>query len=358
MTPRPGKAWSLWATAAEGLADIAAAELRRLGAQVTVRDRDLTVSLAPEHVLGLALRTRVAEVLLVRLGTVTVRDDGDIAALAATLRAGWLGEHGRAAVKAHVAGASADRTRWVQGRLQQQLGEPTDAPQVVHLRCHARDVDVAIDAVGGPLHLRGYRLEPGEAPLRETAAAALLQWAGHAPGMAVWDPMCGSGTLAIEAGLAGLDTPRACACSAWPCLPPQRGLPAAVPTPVWAGDLSPQAVEVARRNAERAHVNIALRQAELADWRGPLAAHGLVVSNLPWGVRLGQRADARRIAQRWAAVLRRTVPGWRAAAVVAEPQLAEDLGLDHMELTRTRNGGRAIWFVRGMVRGQPPTGMV
>lgn len=206
---------------------------------------------------------------------------------------------------------------------------------------------------------RGYRLDPGEAPLRETTAALLLRWAGMAPGMAVWDPLCGSGTLAIEAALWGRWIDRDLACQAWPGLEvqvPGQRQDLASPTLVEAGDLSAAAVERTRANAENAGVlpSMVIRQAEMGEWRDPpMVSEGLVVSNLPWGVRLGSRAEARRLAQRWAAVVKRRVPGWRAAAVVAEPQLAAELGLLHSEVLATRSGGRAVWLVKGVVPGRP-----
>lgn len=85
--------------------------------------------------------------------------------------------------------------------LRQRLscGEAASSGQILHVRLEQDRVQLSVDAAGEPLHRRGYRTHVGEAPLRETLAAALLQAAGYRGERALWDPFCGSGTIAIEA---------------------------------------------------------------------------------------------------------------------------------------------------------------
>ncbi len=345
----------LWATTSEGLGPIAQAELQALGALVALEGDDLEFEWPAPRLVDLLARLRVVEQVLVQLGTAKAATAQDLDALGTLLASAWLPADADCQVRVHTVGCSADRARWVQANLQRRLPTGQGGRQVLHLRVLREHVEVALDPAGWPLHQRGYRLEPGLAPLRETVAAALLQWAGMQPGMDVWDPTCGSATLPIEALLLGQPLDRDWACKGWAALPLQHtSATTGGQGQGWAGDESAEAVERAGRNVERAGLTgrITLQHAEMAQWRQPFGDSGVVASNLPWGLRLGQRADARRTAQRWAAVVRRAAPGWRAAVVVAEPQLAETLGLDNCESLRCRAGGHAVWLVRGTVRRQ------
>ncbi len=361
----------LWGAVAPGLEQLALAELRDLGAgEPRLRQRGIAFSWPAERLVELLQRLRSVEQLLVQLGKLDLHSADAVARLLRLVRSlGWLSAASPVEFKIHALAGATDKAAWWQHQChaaaELQPAEVVlagmDTPalrQVLHVRCDRRHIEVALDPAGTPLSQRGYRLDPGEAPLRETTAALLLRWAGMAQGLAVWDPLCGSGTLAIEAALWGQPLARSWACQEWPGLDKQ--LPGPPPQPdrpvlVEAGDLSALAVECTRANAQRAGVlaGLLIRQAEMGEWRDPpLPPQGLVVSNLPWGGRLGSRAEARRLVQRWAAVVKRRVPGWRAAVVVAEPQLVADLGLVHSEVLGTRSGGRAVWLVKGVVPGR------
>lgn len=360
----------LWAAVAPGLEAVALAELQDFGIRdARLRQHGITFGWPAAQLVDLLRRLRTVEQVLVHVGKIDLHSPDSLAQLLHKLRVlGWLPADCWVDVKVHALAGATEKAAWWQHQVNAakaqlaatgasaQLPERHDGA-VVHVRCDRRHVEVAVDPAGAPLSQRGYRLDPGQAPLRETTAALLLRWAGMKQGMAVWDPVCGSGTLAIEAALWGRRSGQALACASWPGLEPQHQLGEEalnVPPLVEAGDLSSAAVDRTRANAERAGVlqAMTIRQAELAEWHEPAAAaEGLVVANLPWGVRLGSRAEARRLAQRWGAVVRRRVPGWRAAVVVAEPQLANELGLMHREVQETRSGGRAIWLVRGVVPG-------
>lgn len=361
----------LWAAVPPGLEQMAVAELRELGvSDARLRQRGISFGWPAAQLVHLLRHLRTVEQVLVHVGKIDLHSPDALARLLQKLRAlGWLGPDSGVDVKVHALAGATEKAAWWQHQVNAAAKLlckfPADGQHpkaalaaVVHVRCDRRHVEVSLDPAGSPLSQRGYRLDPGEAPLRETTAALVLRWAGMTKGLAVWDPLCGSGTLALEAALWGLPSQRELACLAWPGLEAQQQAqgegPALVPF-VEAGDLSSAAVERTRANAERAGVQAAMtiRQAEMGEWRDPpQAPHGLVVSNLPWGVRLGSRGEARRLVQRWAAVVKRRVPGWRAAVVVAEPQLAADLGLLQSEVLATRSGGRAVWLVRGVVPGR------
>ena len=179
-----------------------------------------------------------------------------------------------------------------------------DVRIVLHL---ARDqADLSLDLAGEPLHRRGYRAGMTPAPLKETLAAAVLSLGGVAPDRPFIDPMCGSGTLAIEHALAarhmapGLGRPfgfqrwpsyRGALQSTWDRLKEEArraALPAA-PAPIVARDLSNKALDAARRNAAAAGVAADIRfergdVRELAPEAG--LSPGTLCTNPPYGERL------------------------------------------------------------------------
>ncbi|HSN91878.1 MAG TPA: RNA methyltransferase, partial [Anaeromyxobacteraceae bacterium] len=162
---------------------------------------------------------------------------------------------------------------------------------------------VSVDAAGAPLFKRGWRARVGAAPLRESLAAGILLacgWNGEAPFL---DPMCGSGTLAVEAALvASRRAPGLGRAFAFERLPGHDAARTArlrahlaaqarpVKVPVAASDRNGGAVRLAARNAAAAGVDGILRIAR-ADAASvvPPPGRGLCATNLPWGVRLEER---------------------------------------------------------------------
>jgi 23S rRNA (guanine2445-N2)-methyltransferase / 23S rRNA (guanine2069-N7)-methyltransferase len=259
-----------------------------------------------------------------------------------------------------------------------------DRPSVrVHAHAHGAQITLSLDLSGESLHRRGYRGAAGEAPLKENVAAGVLARAGWpelaAAGAEFLDPMCGSGTLVIEAALMaarcapglrrgyfgflgwrGHDEPL------WRRVREQarvRCLADAPPTARIRGqDRDPAAVRDARANAQRAgvaswvHFEVRpLSQAAPGEPRadrlercttpsasalgGPEGAEprtggvtgerprGLLCTNPPYGVRL-QDLDAARAAHReLGEVLRRRFQGWQAAVLTGAPQLGMELGI-------------------------------
>jgi 23S rRNA G2445 N2-methylase RlmL len=325
-------------------------ELTALGAvAVRAKQHGIAFSCRAAGLTALLARLRCVEQVIVQVATLDLYGNEALPRLFQALRkAGWLAPHAAVEAKVHALAGATDKAAWWTHQFA-ALPAEVGPRQVLHLRCDRREIQISIDPVGRPLSQRGYRLDPGQ---------ALLRWAGLQAGMAVWDPMCGSGTLSIEAALWGQSLASDdFACRHWPGLAAQQPaeLADAARVQVESGDLDPEAVQRCRANAERAQVlgQLTLQAVELGAWRRDAAAGpGLVVSNLPWGLRLGGRADARRLAERWAAVVRRRVPGWRAAVVIAEPQLLPLLGLVGAESLAVRSGGRSIWLVRGLVPGK------
>jgi putative N6-adenine-specific DNA methylase len=163
---------------------------------------------------------------------------------------------------------------------------------------------LTIDTSGEALHRRGYRTYVGEAPLRETLAAALVllsYWNRERP---LVDPCCGSGTIAIEAALIGRGIApglsRSFAAERWPQIDPkswqaardeaqQRQQPP-LPIKIIGTDLDARAVTLARRHAVAAGVgdDVHLQQQPLSDLRSP-KKYGCIITNPPYGERMGEQ---------------------------------------------------------------------
>jgi putative N6-adenine-specific DNA methylase len=183
-----------------------------------------------------------------------------------------------------------------------------EVPIVVTIR---RDrVSVALDTTGRGLHRRGYRILTGGAPLRETMAAALLQLSYWEPGRVLGDPCCGTGTILIEAAwMAANRAPglgRGFLAEEWPwsnsiwngvwkeAREEAADLKVEPPdVPLLGGDINPKALELARRNAAQARVETAIefQQLAVADF-GSHHKYGCVVTNPPYGERMGERQEA------------------------------------------------------------------
>lgn len=231
--------------------------------------------------------------------------------------------------------------------------------RVLHDRC-----TLSVDSSGALLHRRGYRLATAKAPLRETLAAALLlasEWDTRSP---LLDPMCGSGTIAIEGALLarriapGLN--RQFAFMHWPDFDAalwrrlldearERARPSA-PAPIQGSDRDAGAIEAAVANAERAGV---LRDVELT--RRPLSAieppprKGWIVTNPPYGARVGDRDQLRNLYAQLGNVARRKCAGWMLTLLSAEPRLDGQIGIPLERVLETRNGGLAVRVMKGEV---------
>ncbi|HTN53583.1 MAG TPA: RNA methyltransferase [Anaeromyxobacter sp.] len=224
-------------------------------------------------------------------------------------------------------------------------------------RARAGRATLSVDAGGAPLHRRGWRARVGAAPLRETLAAGLLLacgWAGEAPFL---DPMCGSGTIAIEAALiAGRRAPglgRSFAFERLPGHDPARtgrlrdGLAARarpVPVPIHASDRNAGALRLAGKNAAAAGMAEAIRFAREDVARlAPPAPAGLCVTNPPYGVRLDEGT-----AEAWRALgaLLSRLSGWQVAVLAPDRGLERLLPRPPTAARPVRNGGIACRLLR------------
>ncbi len=237
--------------------------------------------------------------------------------------------------------AVADRFAAQSGR-RPDSGPDQAAGVVLFLYWHGPKAELYLDTSGIPLPRRGYRLRPHSAPMQETLAAAVIRAAGWDPATHFVNPMCGSGTLAIEAALMarniapGLLRPdfaftrlREFDPAAWAdmraaarqAIRPKIGR-------IIATDHDPAALDAARANADTAGVGEDI-EFSLCDFRDTPVPEGpgAVLVNPEYGQRLGETAELGDTYQGLGDFLKRRCAGYRAGVFTAAPGLAKRIGL-------------------------------
>ncbi len=353
------------ATTPRGLADLLAAELAALGAQ-EVRERAAAVSFTGtlEIAYRACLESRVANRVLLQ---VACFEAPDTESFYAHSRAVAWGEHldagaslaceftGRHPTIAHshfgalkLKDAIVDAVRAPSGARPSIV---LDRPDVrVHAHAHGATVTLYVDLSGESLHRRGYRGEAGEAPLKENVAAGVLirsLWPQlAAEGAAFLDPLCGSGTLVIEAALiAARRAPglgrayfgflgwRGHDAQLWRTVEAAARARCLERAPAMSAlrgrDWNRAAVRAAGANAERAGIGAWVRfeTGPLREARPVGPGVGLVCTNPPYGARLTDLEQARATHRELGAVLRAHFQGWRAAVLTGVPRFGMELGI-------------------------------
>ena len=207
-----------------------------------------------------------------------------------------------------------------------------------------------IDTSGPGLHKRGYRPAQVEAPLRETLAAALVDIAGYRGRGEFCDPFCGGGTIAIEAALAaknrapGLE--RSFSAERWlnfdirwdDAREAARAGEFDRDYVLFASDLDEKAVETARRNAKRAGVDRFIRfsVADAARFDRP-TDRGILVTNPPYGQRLGDLPEAQRLMRDFGRAVR-ACPGWQVNIISSDEELEKAFGRRAAKTRKLYNG--------------------
>lgn len=317
----------LFATCARGLEDVSAAEVADLAGACATPDRDKVFFAARwGQVCQLSVRARTLHKLHLLLAREPVQTVEDVAR--ASRGVDWPSHlpegrtfgvkpsrHGRHAFTSldigRVVGQEVQRVVEAGGRARPRVH--LDAPDVeVTALLRDEELVLGLNLTGESLHKRGYRVAQHPAPLRPTLAAALLRWAGYRPEQGLWDPMCGSGTIPIEAAMLARRVPPN---PARPFLMERlAGFPADELAAARAGALAeatqerwpilgterfPSHLERAAANARAAGVldTVTLRQLDATRARRddlPFAP-GLVVVNPPYGLRIASKAEVQRL---------------------------------------------------------------
>ena len=215
-------------------------------------------------------------------------------------------------------------------------------------------VTVCLDASGEPLSRRGYRTWNGEAPLRETLAAALVLQSGWHPWQRLHDPCCGTGTILIEAAFIALNRApgltRKFAMEAWPAAPHdaleairaearrkyEEGSRRALY--ISGSDIDPEAIELARRHLKQAGLSGRI-ELEVRDMRevNLSGEPGVFIANPPYGERLDNVRAAHAVARQLGALQRR-FPGWKLCAFSADMGFEKEYGRRATRRRRYYNG--------------------
>lgn len=240
----------------------------------------------------------------------------------------------------------------------------------VHAYLTAADATLYLDTSGEALFKRGYRRETEAAPLRENLAAGLVALSGWTAPTAFLDPMCGGGTIAIEAALVaadrapGLDRRFGFQKLAWYDGPTWQRLrqrahdrvrPAPAVPSIFASDADARAVAHCRSNAAAAGVAgwIDVAEADVLT-RGAPADAGALITNPPYGVRLGDAARLAAFYPRLGDALKRRFAGWTASLFTGDLRLADLIGLKPSRRTPLWNGNVECRLYRfEIVAGRP-----
>jgi len=341
-----------------GLEAALADELARLGAAgIAPVDGGAGFEGPLELACAVNLESRLASRALWRVGGGTYRDERELNALARAIP--WP-KHFRAdrTIRVDVAAtrsplkslefATLTVKDAVCDRFRDELGKRPSvdkrAPDVrVHAYLAGREATFYLDTSGEPLFKRGWRRDTEEAPLRENLAAGLIALSGWRPGTAFLDPMCGSGTIAIEAASIAADRAPGLARTfgfqklAWFDGPTwqrlkQRARDRVKPAPdspvVFASDRLAAAVAKARANAALAQVDafVAIEQADALTRPAPAPA-GVIVANPPYGIRLEDKARVAAMYPKLGDALKARYAGWTAWLFSGDTDLPKKIGL-------------------------------
>lgn len=366
-----------FATVARGLEAIAAQELEQLGA-AAVHPGFCGVAFAGDLTLlyRVNLWARIPFRVLMQVAEFDCRDAEDLyagiqkvdwqpylspsltLAVAATGKTPQLNHTHFTALQ--VKNAIVDQQR---DRFRQRSPVDTQTPDVqinVHLE---RDrATVSLDSSGSSLHRRGYRPAVGKAPLKESLAAALIYLSGWQRDQAFCDPLCGSGTLPLEAALIGLhrapglfrdrfgfETWPNFDAALWETLlaDAEAQEQPMLAAPIVGCDRDPAVIAQAWSNAQNCHVarHITFHEQELATVVAP-ADSGIVLCNPPYGERLGRDEDLGAFYKLLGDILKQRFKGWTAFVLSGNKALAQSIGLKSAQRLPIMNGNLSCQLMK------------
>ncbi len=388
---------TFFATAPKGLEQLLAEELKALGAAEAGETRaGVAFSGTLETAYRACLWSRLASRILLPLASFSANSPEQLYAGVQALD--WteqLDADGTLAVDCNLSQSQINHSHYaalkvkdaIVDQFRQRCGTrpsvATAQPDLrINLYLHRDEATLSLDLSGASLHRRGYREDGAQAPLKENLAAAILlrcEWPQiAAAGGTLLDPMCGSGTLPLEAALLAADIApgllrsyygflgwRGHEAGLWEELlaeARQRREAGLTRLPLIVGyDADPRAIKAAWANAARAGLQdrVHFERRELAGLEGPpsRAVVGLVVANPPYGERLGEVAELRPLYAELGARLREHFLGWRAALFTGNPDLGKQFGLRSRRIHSFYNGAlkcqllhfdiQPDWFLRG-----------
>jgi len=359
---------TFFAPCPRGLEVVLRAELEQLGAR-DVSDLPGGVSFTGPFALCYAvnLHSRIASRVLWRVFHGHYRDEHDIFRAAQALPwHKWFPVSRTIKVKVSAQQCPLKSLDFVTLRIKDAVcdrfraatgGRPDVATHRPDIRIDAfldrQTVTLYLDTSGEALFKRGLRTAVTEAPVRENLAAGILQLVGWTPQQPLLDPMCGSGTFLLEAALIARNLPPGLGrhfafeqlsnfdARVWQAVCEAgraQHRPQASCT-LYGSDLHGAAIQAARANLQAAGLGdaVALQQADVLNVTPP-AEEGVLVTNPPYGVRLGDKEHLAAFYPRLGDSLKRNFAGWRAYFFTADWRLAKLIGLAASRRTPLFNG--------------------
>jgi putative N6-adenine-specific DNA methylase len=338
-----------------GLEPILAAEVQALGVSGRPTHGGVIGSMTWAQLALANLHLRTATRVLVRAARFDATTFGE---LGAGLRridwSGWLPPAAHVLVRVASSRSALYHTGAIEDRVREVVPDGDGDPQQVHVRIDRDLVTVSLDSSGDPLYMRGWRHEAGQAPMRETLAAALVLWSGWNGKTSLADPCCGAGTVAIEAALfvrrIAPGRRRSFTMQRWPVAASVdwSKLRAAADADVRprspvivASDADPDAVAMTVANARAAGVELVTEVRDVTTDQPAFPAVGYVVTNPPYGGRLD--GDLRRI---YAGIGRAAGSDGHLTTVAPEGAPTSAFGVPWWATLSTRNGGIPVRFLR------------
>lgn len=230
----------------------------------------------------------------------------------------------------------------------------------INVRLNKETAYISLDLSGEGLHLRGYRDRTGMAPIKENLAAAIVMRSGWVPGTPLLDPMCGSGTLLIEAAMWATDRAPGLHRGHWgfsgwaqhddavwkevkaDAQTRARAGLAAYESRFFGSDIDSRVVELARSNARRAGIGelITFEVKDVAQLTNPLpkGPYGTVISNPPYGERLESEPALIAMHSLLGRNMKNHFGGWNLSLFSASPELLSCLQLRAERQFKAKNG--------------------
>lgn len=348
--------FNLFAPCPQGLEEALAAELQALGFDHVSQGRAGCHFVAGwDGVLKANLYSRLATRILVQMSFAPIQNEDELYELAyQTAWENWFGAEQTLRVDTSAIRSPFQSLQFANlrvkdaicDRLRDREGERPSIDTVrpdakVHVFLNEDSATLYIDSTGESLFKRGWRHHKGEAPLRENLAAGLLALSDWNPNAPLMDPFCGSGTILIEAAWIALGAPpgiwrpfhferlRHHDARAWQDLKAEAraNIAAEIEVPLIGFDINPAAIEAAKANLARAHLNPNTIRFEVGNALDiqPVAAKGWIVSNPPYGERLNE-VDFEFWSD-FASHLKQNFAGWSVNLISSDLQLPSHLRL-------------------------------
>lgn len=221
---------------------------------------------------------------------------------------------------------------------------------------------LSLDSSGSSLHRRGYRPAVGLAPLKETLAAALLEMAEYTHDIAFFDPLCGSGTLPLEAGLKALNiAPGLCrdrfAFQTWQdydetlwqklVKEAKEGQRGELSAPILGSDRDGEVIQQARENATPCGLRDRV-QFSVQDFSQilPPCETGILLCNPPYGKRIGEVKQLEGFYKQMGDVFKQRFTGWTAYILTGNKELAKKVGLKASRRFPVYNGSLSCTLLK------------